>query len=260
MDTVGLVLTGLGVALGAMTLLWVVSVIVRDSSIVDMVWGPGLALLGVTYYLLGDGGFEGRKVLLVLLVVVWGLRLGIYLTWRNLGKGEDFRYREWREQHGKRWWWWSLFQVYWLQAVVMWVVSLTMIPAQVGSLPARLIWLDYVGVAFWAIGMFFETVGDWQLMRFKANPENKGKVLNTGLWRYTRHPNYFGDFMVWWGHFFVSAAVGGWWAVIGPAVMSWMLMQVSGVALLEKSLKVKKPQYAEYERQTSAFFPWFPKK
>ena len=248
-------LVNAGVIAGLMLGLWLVSLALRDASIVDIFWGAGFVVVAWTTRLVADGS-DARGWLLVALTTVWGVRLAGYLAWRNLGKGEDFRYQAMRRRHGSRFPLVSLYLVFGLQGVLMWVVSL---PVQVGQVPASpdgLIWLDFVGIAFWAIGIFFETVGDLQLARFKKDPAAKGKVMDRGLWRYTRHPNYFGDFMVWWGLFLVALATGdAWWTVIGPIVMSVLLIRVSGAALLEKSLKKRRAGYDEYVRRTSAFFP-----
>jgi steroid 5-alpha reductase family enzyme len=174
-----------------------------------------------------------------------------------LGKGEDARYRQMREYFGPRFWLLSLPVVFWLQAVLTIVVSLPLVGGQFSS--RSFWWLDGAGALVWLVGLLFESIGDWQLSRFKANPANRGKVLDQGLWRYTRHPNYFGDFLVWWGLFLVAAAGGAWWTVVGPLVMSWLLIRVSGVTLLEKTITSRRPGYAEYQRRTSAFFPLPPR-
>ncbi len=241
-----------------MTAVWVISLILKDSSIVDVVWGLGFAGLGWLYFALGDG-FAGRKVLLMVLVTIWGLRLAIHILLRNWGQGEDFRYKAWREEHGSRWWWRSYFEVFMLQGGLMWVISAPLLAAQASSLPDRLTGLDIAGVAVWAIGFFFEAVGDWQLARFRRNPANRGKLLTSGVWQFTRHPNYFGDATQWWGFALIAAAAGGWWTVFSPAIMTYLLVRVSGVAMLERSL-VSKPGYEAYMARTSTFIPWFPKR
>jgi steroid 5-alpha reductase family enzyme len=148
-----------------------------------------------------------------------------------------------------------------LQGVLLWLISAPLLAAQFGDSPGHLAAVDLLGLFVWGIGFFFEAVGDWQLTRFKANPANKGKVLNTGLWAYTRHPNYFGDAMVWWGYFLIALATpGGLVTVYSPLIMTLLLLKVSGVAMLEKTLVETKPQYREYIAATSAFFPWFPRK
>ncbi len=242
-----------------MTALWVVSLIRKDSSIADIFWGLGFVLVGWLSFLLSDG-FLLRKVLIVSLVTVWGLRLSIHILIRNWGRGEDFRYRQWREEHGARWWWRSLFQVFWLQGAIMLVVSAPILGAQLLGDPSRLTILDVVGTMVWAVGFFFEAVGDWQLTRFKSDPANAGKLLTTGLWATTRHPNYFGDAVVWWGHYLIAAAGGGFWLIFSPILMTFLLARVSGVNMLEKTLSQTKPGYEDYIARTSAFVPWFPRR
>jgi steroid 5-alpha reductase family enzyme len=254
------------VAAGAMVLLWLISLAARDASVVDIFWGPGFVLVAWAVFAwvgahdLPDGG-QARRWLLVSLVTVWGLRLGGYLALRNLGKGEDYRYVAMRQKAGGRFWIISLFKVFLLQALLLWVVSL---PIQVGQLPSApdgLGPLAIAGAAVWAVGVFFEALGDAQLARFKADRANKGKVMDRGLWRYTRHPNYFGDFMVWWGIYLVALeGKGTWWSVVGPLLMSFLLLRVSGVAMLEKTITGRRPGYAEYIRRTSAFFPRPPRR
>lgn len=247
------------VILAMVTLLWVVSVIMKNASIVDLFWGFGFVVTSLVYFL-NTEGFEPRKLLIMTLVAIWGLRLSIYLTWRNAGKGEDFRYQKFRKDYGEhRYWWVSFFQVFLLQGILMWLISAPLLGAQLYPGNSLGI-LDYIGVTFWIIGFAFEAGGDIQLARFKGNPQNKGKVLDTGFWRYTRHPNYFGDTAVWFGYAFICIAAGSYYPVLGSVLMAAMIIKVSGVALLEKTLTNSKPGYQEYVRKTSAFIPWFPKK
>ena len=188
------------------------------------------------------------------------MRLGAYLAWRNLGKGEDYRYRAMRERIGPKFWWVSLVSVFGLQAALMFVISTPIQAALAASAPAKLGVLGYLALACWAVGLAFESVGDLQLARFKADPQNAGKVMDRGLWRYTRHPNYFGDFLVWWGLYGVAVAIGApWWTIFSPAIMTVLLTRVSGVPLLEASLTRKRAGYADYVRRTSSFFPRPPK-
>jgi steroid 5-alpha reductase family enzyme len=247
------------IILGLMTTIWIVSLALRNSSIVDIFWGTGFVVAVWVYFALTPDGFPARRWLISTLVTIWGLRLSAYILWRNWGKGEDFRYRNWRDEAGDKWWWQSFFKVFLLQGILMWIISAPLLAAQVSPTPARLTLLDYAGVLVWAIGLFFEAAGDWQLARFKANPANKGKLLTTGVWRYTRHPNYFGDSAQWWGYYLIAATAGGAWTIFGPAIMTYLLVRVSGVALLERSLKDSKPDYREYVESTSAFIPWFPR-
>ena len=246
--------------LGIMTAVWLVSLWLKDSSIVDIIWGAGFVLANWIYFSLTPEGFAGRKWLISILVTVWGLRLSLHILIRNWGKGEDFRYRKWRDENGPSWWWKSYLRVFLLQGVLMLIISLPLLAAQFSPRPGQLTVLDFLGLGLWLIGFFFEAMGDWQLARFKANPANKGKVLDRGVWRYTRHPNYFGDATQWWGYYLIAAAAsGGFWTVISPFIMTLFLLRVSGVALLEKTLVETKPQYREYVERTSAFIPWFPK-
>jgi len=250
---------GLLVILGCMTVLWLVSLYLKNSSIVDIFWGTGFVIANWVYFALSPDGFPLRKWLIGILVTIWGLRLSIYILWRNRGKPEDFRYRKWRQEAGNRWWWQSYFQVFLLQGLLLWIISAPLLVAQYSGLPDRLTVIDAVAVLFWAVGFFFESVGDWQLVRFKGDPANKGKVLDTGVWRYTRHPNYFGDAAQWWGYYLIGACAGGWWTIFSPVLMTLLLLRVSGVALLEKTLETR-PGYKEYVERTNAFIPWIPKK
>ena len=251
--TVGLVI------LGFMTLLWLVSLALKNSSIVDIFWGTGFVIVTWVAFVLTPDGFVLRKWLLNVLVTIWGLRLSLHILTRNWGKPEDFRYQAWRKAAGAAWWWRSFFKVFFTQGVILWIVAAPLLAAQISAQPNQLTWLDYIAVLVWLIGFFFEAVGDWQLVRFKANPVNKGKVLQTGVWRYTRHPNYFGDAAQWWAYYLIALAAGGWWTIFSPIIMTTLLMRVSGVTLLEKSLKETKPGYKEYVETTSEFIPWFPR-
>lgn len=256
---IALLTTTLAVSLVAMCLLWLLSLGLRDASIVDPWWGPGFGLIAVVAFFLADG-WEGRRWLLTGMAVVWGLRLGLFLLWRNHGKGEDYRYRDMRSRSGSSFWWASLFKVFLLQGVMMWIISAPLQLGQMAGTPDFFTWLDGLGLAVWGLGLFFEAVGDWQMARFKADPTNAGEVMDRGLWRYTRHPNYFGDTCVWWGHWLVAAATPlGAFTIFAPALMTFLIVRVSGVALLEEGLEKKKPAYREYVRRTSAFIPMPPK-
>ena len=247
------------IILGLMTLLWLVSLALKNSSIVDIFWGTGFVITNWVYFALTPGGLPLRTWLIGILVTIWGLRLSLYILWRNWGKPEDFRYQVWREEAGPSWWWHSFFRVFVLQGLLMWIISTPLLAAQRGAAPGHLTLLDLLGVVVWGIGFFFESVGDLQLARFKADPANRGKVMDRGVWRLTRHPNYFGDSAQWWGYYLISASAGGWWTIFSPVLMTLFLLRVSGVTLLEKTLE-KRPGYAAYIEQTSAFIPWFPRK
>jgi len=248
------------VIMSMMTILWLISIFIKNVSIVDLFWGLGFVLTG-GFYFYSCHDFTIIKILITILVALWGLRLSIYLAWRNYGKGEDFRYQKFRKDYGEnRYWWISFFQTFLLQGVLMWIISLPLLGAFYYPKSDGLNAFDFVGICLWLIGITFEAGGDLQLARFKSDSTNKGKVLNTGFWKYTRHPNYFGDTSVWWAYGFFCITNESYIPAIGSIIMTLLIIKVSGVALLEKSLKDKKPEYAEYIRKTSAFIPWFPKK
>ncbi|MGD8700517.1 MAG: DUF1295 domain-containing protein [Gemmatimonadales bacterium] len=261
MNAVEMALTGSVLALGMMSVVWIISLVKRDAGIIDIFWGLGFVLLAWAYFLWSGEETTPRAYLVVALVSVWGTRLSLYILWRNWGKGEDYRYQAMRARNPKRFSWQSLVTVFWLQAVLMWAISMPLLRAEASSSPEALTWLDALGVLLFVIGFAFEAVGDWQLARFKSDPDNKGKVLDRGLWRYTRHPNYFGDALVWWGLFSIAAATpASLWTVYSPVLMTFLLMRVSGVSLLEQRLRDVKPEYRDYVERTSAFFPWLPKR
>lgn len=236
------------------TLVWGLSLALKNASIMDIFWGLGFVTLSGVYYGLVDGD-PGRKLLITALVGLWGLRLSLHIGLRNWGHPEDFRYANWRKQYAPNYWIVSYFQVFLLQGAILLFVAMPVLVAHSSVTPLG--WLDYLGTGIWLIGFLFEAIGDWQLMRFKANPANKGQVLNTGLWAYTRHPNYFGEAVLWWGHWLIALAAGGWWTVLSPVVMTFLLVRVSGVAMLEKTLKETRPGYKEYIERVPAFFPKF---
>jgi steroid 5-alpha reductase family enzyme len=246
-----------------MVVTWVVSGIVRNASIVDLIWGLGFVLVAWAIFLRHplepEIDSSASRLVPLLLTTFWGLRLSGYLAWRNIGKGEDFRYRAMRDKHGPAFFRVSLGTVFGLQGVLMWIVSLPVQAAVARPAPGGLGWLAITGVAVWVVGIAFETAGDAQLARFKANPANHGKVMDRGLWGYTRHPNYFGDFCVWWGLYLIAFDAGHWWTVVGPAIMTALLMKYSGAGLLEKSIVERRPGYEDYIRRTNAFFPGPPK-
>lgn len=250
-----LFLVSAGAITGCVVLLWLLSLRLKDASIVDLFWGLGFVI--IAWIALALAGPSPRGWLVAGLVSLWGVRLSVYLTWRNHGRGEDPRYVAWRTQHGDRWPLRSLFQVFLLQGALMCLISLP-VQAAIGSL-ADVGPLDGVGAALVFLGVGFESVGDLQLARFKANPANKGQVMTLGLWRYTRHPNYFGDAVVWWGLACFGLAAGAWWTIASAGVMTFLLVRVSGVALLESTM-MKRPGYAEYVARTSAFIPLPPKR
>jgi steroid 5-alpha reductase family enzyme len=249
-------LWGLAALLAAGVLTWLVSLAKRDASIVDSLWGPMFLLAALAYAAtLEDTG--PRLELVLALVALWSLRLAGHVTWRNWGEPEDRRYQAIRANN-EPFAFKSLYIVFGLQAVLAWIISAPLLAALAGQQPLGL--LDAAGVALWVLGMVFEVVGDWQLARFKADPANKGKVLDRGLWRYTRHPNYFGEFCLWWGYWLIAVAAGGWWTVFAPILMTLLLLRVSGVSLLEKDITERRPAYRDYIERTNAFFPGPPRR
>ncbi|MFA6580563.1 MAG: DUF1295 domain-containing protein [Paludibacter sp.] len=250
---------GLLLILGLMTSLWVVSVVLKNVSIVDMFWGFGFVMVNTFYFL--NTPTTPAKIILLVLVAIWGIRLSIYLAWRNIGKPEDFRYQEFRKKYGeKNYWWISFFQTFLLQGILMGIISLPLLGVNLYSTSPELNFIDYLALLVWTIGFVFEAGGDMQLALFKKNNANKGKVLNAGFWHYTRHPNYFGDSAVWWAYGLLCLSTGSYWYISGSVIMTLLIIKVSGVALLEKSLKDQKPQYIDYIKKTSSFIPWFPRK
>ena len=217
-----------------------------------MAWGPGILAIGLTYYFTSDG-FPPRAQLALALLAIWAIRLAAHLGVRTRLLGEDFRYVRWREEYN-HWWLVSYVKVFLLKAVIGWIISLPIYFAIVSMDPTSLTLLDYLGVLLFVAGLVFESVADEHLRRFRANRANRGKVLDTGLWRYTRHPNYFGESLLWWGFGVIGLATGGLPGLLGPAILTYVLIYVSGVALLESTL-IEKAGYASYAGRTPAFLP-----
>ncbi len=239
--------------------LWLVSLLLRDAGIANVSWGLALVGLTVLYALLNQP-LVPRGVLVLGLVVVWGVRLTAHLLWRNWGRSEDPRYAAMRTAWGSRFGPVSLFTVFGFQALLLWLISAPLFHAVQANVPAPLGWISALGVGLWTVGMYFEGVADWQLLRFQAKPENEGKVLATGLWRYSRHPNYFGEFLVWWGMFLIAAeTLTGWWTIVSPLLVTFLLLRVSGVPMSDALLRRTLGDYRHYVERTNAFFPWFPR-
>ncbi|MGH2784740.1 MAG: DUF1295 domain-containing protein [Actinomycetota bacterium] len=250
-----ILIISVAVVAGSMVLVWLASLGIRNAGIVDVFWGFGFVLVATTAFWIGDG-YTPRRVLVLLLASIWGMRLAVHLGLRNLGKPEDFRYARMRQKAGLRFGVKSLFTVFAVQAVAMWVVALPLQLAQAAGTVERVTWRDGVGAGLWLIGFAFESVGDAQLRRFRADPANAGAVMDRGLWRYTRHPNYFGDATLWWGFFVIALnAPDGWWAIVSPLTMTLLLSRISGVPMLERRLRRTRPGYEDYARRTSALFP-----
>ena len=243
----------------ALSVLWVISLRIRDAGIVDAFWGLGFAMVLWLGLAMRTGPWPGRLWLLAALLSIWALRLSLHIGIRNAGQPEDFRYRAWREKHGNRWWWRSLFQVFLLQGLILWVVAWPLMAAVRSDSPAPLDLFDAPALTLWLTGFVFEAVGDFQMQRFRADEGNRGQVMDRGLWHYTRHPNYFGDALQHWAFWLLALRAEAWWTVFAPALMTFLLLRISGVSLLEKSLSKRKSRYDEYRARTPAFFPWWPK-
>ncbi len=245
--------------IGWMSILWILSLMLKDSSIIDIFWGFSFVLMSA-FYFRESGNYESLDYIFLFMCIFWGSRLTFYLGIRNIGKPEDFRYQQFRKEGGTNYWWISFFRVFLLQGILVWILSSIFFIAYESS-GESLEWTHMLGIAVWCIGVFFETVGDAQLKKFKSNPANKGKILNTGLWGLTRHPNYFGDAMVWWGLYIFGFAMSHSIIFIAmPMLMTFLLRRVSGVAMLENTLKKTKPDFEQYCKETPAFFPFIGKK
>lgn len=239
-----------------MLVMFLIAQRLKDNGIVDIGWGIGFILIAITCFLQSEQSTV--QWITLGLITVWGLRLATYIYGRNKGKPEDYRYAQWREEWGKNVVVRAFFQVFMLQGAIMLVVASPLYV--LFSAPLELNWNVYVAIVVWSVGFFFEAVGDYQMSKFKADPSNKGKVMRYGVWNYTRHPNYFGDATQWWAIFLLALMSPYWYiAAIGPAVMHFFLVKVSGVAMLERKYKGN-PKYADYIATTSAFVPWFPNK
>jgi steroid 5-alpha reductase family enzyme len=245
-------------AIGYVTLIWLLSLVMGRVGIIDAFWGPGFILItALCCWLTRSEGWNRAETWLLVMVAVWGARLGVHLSIRVFGDPhEDRRYAAMRKKYDPHFWLKSLGIVFLLQGLIMWFVALPVVATFAVDRGSVRLAVAVSGIIFWGIGFFFESVGDFQLARFRANPLNKGLVLNSGLWALTRHPNYFGDFAVWWGLWLFSVACGApLWTIVSPAVMSLFLMKVSGVTLLEQDIAERRPGYTEYVRSTNAFFP-----
>lgn len=236
---------------------FLISVLKKRNDVADIAWGMGFAIVAVTSFYWGQK--SPISYLVTTLVIIWALRLSFHIYLRNRKKGEDYRYKKWREEWGKLFYIRSFFQVYLLQGALMLIV---VTPTVIANLTAinKFNFLTIIGLFIWIIGFLFETIGDWQLSRFIKDPMNQGKIIKSGLWRYTRHPNYFGEVSQWWGIWVIAiSAPYGWIGIIGPLTISYLILRVSGIPLLEKKM-AENPEFEEYKKETSIFFPMFPKK
>jgi len=233
---------------------WFIAAQIRGrNDIADVAWGLGFILVAVVSLVTGDA-YSPRGLLVSGLVLVWGLRLALHIHYRNRGRGEDPRYRQWREEWGRWFVLRSFLQVFMLQGALLLLVAVPIV--FVNQAPATpLGWLDLLGLAVWLYGFCFEAIGDWQLLMFIRDPANGGKLMTGGLWRYTRHPNYFGEVTLWWGIWLMTLSLpGGWLTVVGPLTITILILKVSGIPMLEKPYE-DRADFQEYKRRTSAFFP-----
>lgn len=260
MDTLVPILgLNLGLVVLVMVVLWVISTRIEDVSIVDIAWGADGALIAVVTFFLAQGSLP-RRLLLTGMVFLWGVRLALHIGLRRRGKAEDFRYAAMRAEHGDSFALRSLFTVFLFQAFLIWAITLPAQVAQASGVPPGLTFLDVAGIVVWGLGFAVEIVADRQLRGFLADPGNRGLVMDRGIWRYSRHPNYFGESLVWWGIYLVAAATpGGWTTFFSPILLTFFLVRVSGVPLLEEALAERREGYREYMLRTSAFFPWPPR-
>jgi len=243
-------------AVAMFTLLWLISLPLANASIVDIWWGPGFIWVAWFSLFAVAGEITARGLLVCGLVTLWGVRLALHIGYRNAGHGEDFRYAQWRRESGRDFWWISYFKVFVLQAVVLWIIATPIITAELGS--GALGWLDALGVILWLFGFVYEATADRQLQRFRSDPANRGRVLRTGLWKLSRHPNYFGEAVLWLGIALIGVSGGGPIALVSPALLTFLLLKISGVAMLDRALVERRSGYADYVASTPAFFPWPP--
>ncbi|MFA8450030.1 MAG: DUF1295 domain-containing protein [Bacteroidales bacterium] len=237
-------------------ILWIISIPLKNVSIVDPFWGIFFVVAGIIYNIPSPHNPQGNLILILL--CIWAFRLFLHLIIRNGTKKEDYRYQNFRKRYGKKYWWKSLFQTFILQAFLAWVISIPIFISQI--VIERFYILDYFAILLWLVGFAFESISDLQLSEFKKNKQNKGKVLNTGLWKYSRHPNYFGNACIWWAFGLFALDYNTIFVLISPIIMTILLMKVSGVSLLEKDLMKNKKGYSYYIQTTNSFFPWPPKK
>ncbi len=247
---------GLIAMLSLATVTWIVSLFKRDVSIVDGVWALML-LAAATVYATGAEPYTGRTTLILTLVVLWAVRLSGHIIRRNWGEPEDRRYRDIRQKYEPRFAFKSLGIIFWFQAVLAWIISMPLWPAL--TIPVEAGIFDILAVGVWTTGMIFESLGDWQLSGFKADPANRSRVMDRGLWRYTRHPNYFGECLIWWGFYLFAVPAGAWWTIAGPLLLTYMLLKFSGVTLVEQTIVERRPAYRQYIARTNAFIPGPPK-
>lgn len=238
-----------------LVLVWILSLVRRDAGIMDVAY-PLAVAVPVVVLVARRGGWSPHELVLVAMVALWSLRMSLHIGTRNAGHGEDGRYAAWRRRFGAHWWWWSFFMIFTMQGVTVWLWSLGLIAA-VAAGPHELGWQHGVALALFAVGFYFQVVGDLQLERFKKQRSDRTQVLDTGLWRLSRHPNYFGEATIWWS-FGVLGLVHpwGWLALVCPLYVTWFMSRGSATPMQERYLAKTKPAYADYMRRVPSFFPW----
>lgn len=255
-EVLPLALSGFTATLAVMGVAWCISVLVRNTGVVDVAWGIAVAAAGLTW-LLAHPESGTRGALAATLTVIWAARLSLHLLWRAWGRPEDRRYQVIRARNQPHFAFKSLYLVFGLQAFLAWLVAMPLLGAALSDAPLGR--LDRLGTFLWAVGFAFEAIADAQMARFQRQPAAERGVMDQGLWRYSRHPNYFGEFLLWWGLGLIALSGGAWWALAGPALLTFFLLRVSGVALTEKDIAERRPAYRDYMLRTSAFFPRLPR-
>lgn len=234
---------------------WLLSVFLKDVSIVDSAWSLMFLASGIYYYQ-HNMAADLRTNIFFILLIVWSLRLAIHLTWRNWGESEDRRYQDIRKKYSPNFAVKSLFIIFIFQALLASIISLPVVAVMDGQNESVSVgYIEYIALGIWIVGFLYESIADWQLAKFKSDESNAGKVMNAGLWKYTRHPNYFGEFLIWWGFYIYAFNSGPWWIIISPLLMSWLLLKFSGVVMLEETIIKRRPSYQKYIDSTNAFFP-----
>ncbi len=239
---------------------WLVSLKKKNVTIADSMWGAGFIIITWLTFILGDG-YLVRNVIITVPVTIWGLRLSYHITRRSIGKPEDPRYTEWRNEYGNKFPVVSLFRVFLVQGLFMWLIALSIQLAQLFPRPESLTLADYAGLGIWVIGFIIESSADRQLAHFIKDPANRGRVMRYKLWRYSRHPNYFGEATIWWGIYVICCATEyGFLTIISPMLITYTLLKITGVSLMEQTMFKGNAEYEDYKRTTSSFIPWFPGK
>lgn len=247
---------GLGVMAVMGVLTWIYSLITNDVSIVDSLWSL-MFMAAAFVYVISLESFTERNIILLVLISLWALRLSVFLTIRNWGEDEDRRYQEIRNNNQPNFRYKSLYIIFGLQALLAWIISTPFLFAFTSD--EVLGGIEAVAILLWLTGFIFESVADFQLYRFKSDDDNKGRVLNTGLWAYSRHPNYFGEFLIWWGFYLFAFSADAWWTIFAPLLMTVLLLKVSGVSLMEKGITERRKEYRSYIETTNAFIPGKPR-